>query len=368
VPALAAAQNLYGALADADATASTVYLKAGLEPAVLRQRYHDDVEAAGRYLAIVADAADISPHAQDQVRTITELWPQYTELVAEARFNSRQGFPVGARYLHQASDLMRTKILPAATEIYRDASVRLDDNVESGTSATAIVIVSLVAVAIVALLLAVQFFVTRRTRRVLNPALVGATVLVVVVLGAAVAQFLSSQDALSAAQQDGSDTMQLVAAARILTLRASSDESQALIERGTGQSFYDDFDALVPRTETLLSHATADAVPGARSAIRDARSQFDTFVDAHKVIEDADTNGDYDTAVHQSTDEQFARVQALDDSYRHTIAEARDRLESHADDARAGFGALAIGIPLLLLAAIALVLLGLEQRIREYRS
>jgi len=188
-----------------------------------------------------------------------------------------------------------------------------------------------------------------------------------VVLGAAVAQFLSSQDALSAAQRDGSDTMQLVAAARILTLRASSDESQALIERGTGQAFTDDFKALTPRTQVLLSHATASAVPSARAAIRGARSQFDEFVVAHRAIADADKNGNYDAAVGQSTDEQFPRVQKLDTSYHQIIAGARDRLESHADDARAGFGVLSIGIPLLLLAAIALVLLGLEQRIREYR-
>src|SRR5262245_60559601 len=51
VPALVAAEQLYGKLADADATASRTFLLAGLEPAELRQRYHRDLRAAGRHLA-----------------------------------------------------------------------------------------------------------------------------------------------------------------------------------------------------------------------------------------------------------------------------------------------------------------------------
>ncbi len=50
-PELLAAENLYGNLADADADASTIFLRAGGEPAGLRQRYLHDVEQAGAHLA-----------------------------------------------------------------------------------------------------------------------------------------------------------------------------------------------------------------------------------------------------------------------------------------------------------------------------
>ena len=46
VPALVAAERLYGSLADADATASRTFLEAGLEPKDLRRRYHRDLERA----------------------------------------------------------------------------------------------------------------------------------------------------------------------------------------------------------------------------------------------------------------------------------------------------------------------------------
>ena len=46
-PLLVGAEDLYVALADADAAASTAFLRAGLEPEELRARYLDDLETAG---------------------------------------------------------------------------------------------------------------------------------------------------------------------------------------------------------------------------------------------------------------------------------------------------------------------------------
>ena len=48
------AEDLYVALADADAAASTAFLRAGLEPEELRARYLDDLETAGAQLALIA--------------------------------------------------------------------------------------------------------------------------------------------------------------------------------------------------------------------------------------------------------------------------------------------------------------------------
>ena len=80
-----------------------------------------------------------------------------------------------------------------------------------------------------------------------------------------------------------------------------------------------------------------------------------------------DDDGEYQNAVDRSTLEQANAVQALDRGYRAAIADARERLDSHASEARNGFTLLTVGIPLLLVAAAALVLVGLRQRIGEYR-
>ena len=73
-----------------------------------------------------------------------------------------------------------------------------------------------------ALLVAVQLFVTRRSNRILNVALVTATVVVLVLMSWTVFRFVSAQDSLQSAQRNGSDSVQLLSAARILVLQAQS--------------------------------------------------------------------------------------------------------------------------------------------------
>src|SRR5262249_44908464 len=243
-PELVTAENLYGNLADADATASTIFLRARQEPRQLRQRYLADVAAAGRQLADFSRSAE-SPVARRAVRTISEQLPAYTGLVESARANNAQGFPVGAAYLRKASTTMRNEILPAATELYRDAARQLRDNYEAGTSTLTLVLVLVAGVGMLALLVVVQIFVRRRSNRILNVGLVAATVLVVGLLGWTLIRFAGAHDALNRAQERGSDSVEVLSSARILTLRAQNNENLALIERGTGDVYVTEFNRLM---------------------------------------------------------------------------------------------------------------------------
>ena len=94
----------------------------------------------------------------------------------------RQGNPVGSAYLAGLDDLMRDEILPATTRLYRDTAERLDDNYASGTSTFTLGVVLVAGFGMLALLVVVQVFVRRRSNRILNFGLVGATVLVVATL------------------------------------------------------------------------------------------------------------------------------------------------------------------------------------------
>ena len=91
-PLLLATQDLYVALANADAAASTIFLRAGLEPSELRAGYLDDISRAGEHLAAIA-VADLGPEAADAIATLAEELPMYTGLIEAARANSRQGYP-----------------------------------------------------------------------------------------------------------------------------------------------------------------------------------------------------------------------------------------------------------------------------------
>ncbi len=379
-PELVAAENLYGSLADADATASTIFLRAGQEAPALRQRYLDDVKKAGGYLAAVARSSEGAADARKAVATISEQLPAYTGLVETARANNRQGFPVGGAYLSQASALMRDKILPAATQLYRDAALRLDDNYRSGSSTATLVIVAVAGVAMLALLLAVQIFVRRRSNRILNLGLVGATVVVLGLLAWTLVCFAAGHDALNRAQQRGSDSVEVLSSARILTLRAQSNENLALIERGTSDTFVSQFDHVMRQlggkdgTGGLLGYAAgvADRI-GDGSEIRTLSRDFTDLQKIHSEVRTEDAQGRYNDAVGSSVGTsgvqgpELTAVQRLGNGMQTQIMRAQDRLQSAAHDAQHGFGVLVIAIPVFAVIAGLLVLLGIERRIAEYR-
>ncbi len=160
VPELSATVRLYGFLADADATASIIFLQAGLEDPALHQRYVDDLRHAGEQLAIVARQVGSSGAARRAVETISIGLPLYAGDVDSARANIRQGNQVGASYLRDASDRMRGErqfseqggILPAATVLYTGAAEMLDENYKAGTSGTEMVLVIAIGLVLIALL------------------------------------------------------------------------------------------------------------------------------------------------------------------------------------------------------------------------
>ena len=248
VPELVAAEDLYGSLADADATASIIFLKAGREAPALRQRYERDIRDAGDHLAAVARRSERrrrrsvrpSPRSRSNSRSTPATSRPLVRTAASAS-------PSAPRICNAASTLMRDQILPAATTVYEHAATRLDGEYQSGTSTTEIVLVVLAGVVLLGLLVGVQLLVTRRSNRLLNIGLVGATVLVVILFGWTLVRFDSAQNSLVDAQRKGSDAVQLLSAARILTLQAQADENTTLIERGGGEAYVEDFERVTKR-------------------------------------------------------------------------------------------------------------------------
>jgi len=389
-PELVTAESLYGNLADADATASTIFLRAGQEPRQLRLRYLADVAAAGRQLADFSHSAESSSATRAAIRTISERLPEYAGLVESARANNAQGFPVGAAYLRKASATMHNEILPAATDLYRDSARQLRDNYEAGTSTLTLVLVLVAGLGMLALLVVVQVYVRRRSNRLLNLGLVAASVLVVGLLGWTLIRFAGAHDALNRAQQRGSDSVEVLSSARILTLRAQNNENLALIERGTGDVYVAEFERLMDQLggkdgkSGLLGYATeiADRT-GDGARIRALAPQFTSLRHLHTKVRAQDVGGHYNEAVALSvgtsdqtlaaslgkagSGQELAAVDELQHALQADIARSQARLASAAQDARSGFGVLEIAIPLFAVVAGLLVLLGLERRIGEYR-
>ncbi|SFR27489.1 hypothetical protein SAMN04488564_11174 [Lentzea waywayandensis] len=350
-PLAHAAQEVYRALQDADATAASAFLSGGLEPSQLRERYEKDIAQAQAALSV---ATASSP---DLTATLAAQLPVYTGLIETARTNNRQGFPVGAAYLREASGLMRTQLLPAAQELYRaetDRVSRAQDEADFPWGSVG------VALAFVIALVLTQRYLTRRTNRLLNVGLLVAT-------GAAAVSLLWVTTVSVLVMNDVSDSraasqkVDVLAQARIATLTARGEETLTLVARGAGQTYEKNFVEVSERLEGLLDQATR---LGDTEAVDQAMRQFRQWQQVHQRIREADDAGQYNDAVALIDNPYF---DSLDESLVRAIGEARQDFSDEVAVARASLAGTVVGVLVLAVIGAAGSAMGLWQRLKEYR-
>ena len=376
-PLLAQAVNLYGSLSEANATATTTFLVGGLEPPARRARYLADIAAASESLAVLTREVGNSPLARDAVATVARGLPTYTGLVESARANNRQAFPVGAAYMRQASTLLDTTILPAARRLYTTEAERLRDDYDTGTSSPWLVAFAVAILALIAMLVYAQWSLARISNRIFNVPMVAATVLLVALGAWGVTAMTREQDALASAQRNGSDSVEVLSAARILVSRAQSDESLTLIARGGDTTDPADFDAviallgqpngsggLVGEVDALAQRAGTAAVAGRFNSDLEAYLAQHTQINA--LVQQGQTSAANNLAS-GLTSTGPSPVDHLTADLVGQVAAAQSRFERAASDATSALNGLSLAIPLVIVIATVLTLIGFRLRGIEYR-
>jgi hypothetical protein len=376
-PLLVTAEGLYVSLSDADATAATTFLTGGLEAPARRERYAGDLRAASGQLAALARQAGGSAQTRAAVGTLATQLPLYSGLVETARADNRQGFPVGAAYLRQASTLMRGQILPAAGQLYEVEARRLNDDYRSGVSAGTLLGVIAVVCAMLGLLAAIQLCLARLTHRIFNVPMALATALVLALGVWMIVGLIGEQNALGRAQRSGSDPVQVLSAARILALRAQGDEGLALVARGGGEASLTDLDAVTRRLgssgepASLLGEAAAIARrSGSAAAVDRLSASFARYLAVHRRVVALETNGRFNDAVNLAVGSAAKEVSisdSLNSGLGQQISAAQRRFAAAAADATSALGGLWLAIVLLSVLFAGLALYGVLQRLGEYR-
>jgi hypothetical protein len=376
-PLLVTAEGLYASLSDADATAATTFLTGGLEPPAQRERYAGDVRAASGQLATLARQSGGSAQTRAAVRTLATQLPVYDGLVETARANNRQGFPVGAAYLRQASTLMREELLPAAGQLYEVEARRLNGDYRSGVATGTLLAVIAVVCTMLGLLVAIQVRLARLSHRVFNVPMALATALVLALGVWMIVGSIGEQNSLGRAQRTGSDPVQVLSAARILALRAQGDEGLALVARGGGEASLTDFDAVTRRLgssgepASLLGEAGAIARrSGTTTAIDRLSATFALYLAVHRRVVTLETNGQFNDAVDLAVGpsaKELSLSDSLSSDLVQEISAAQRRFGSAAGDATSALGGLWLAIPLLSVLFASLALFGVLQRLEEYR-
>lgn len=369
-PLLLNAATLDTALSDASATVTSTFLHGGVEPPARRAQYLRDLSVASGSLTDLTRGVSGSPAASRAVAAIATQLPVYSGLIEAARANNRQGLPVGAAYLRAASAVLTGSILADADRLYTLEAGRLNSDYGTGSSAPAFVILIVTAVLALGLLIVAQRTLSRISRRTLNILVVLGTVVLAAASIWAIVGLTGEQSSLQTAQRD-SDAVEVLTASRVLLSRAETDQSLTLVNRGSDETDPLDFAAVMrslsPADGLLHDAAAASQRAGLGGAGR-VDSEFDAYSAQTGEIAQLEAAGRIGAAIALASSPQAAAVaEAPNQTLVDQTAAAQQHFAANAGDATGALSGLTVALPILTALAAALLLLGLRQRLEEYR-
>ncbi|MBF6329109.1 hypothetical protein [Nocardia transvalensis] len=361
------AQHLYTSLSVADAAAGTAFISGGLEPKPVRDRYDQAIgEASAELVTQSSSTGGADPDGQLRTGIATQL-PVYTGLIETARANNRDGHPVGAAYLSEASNLMQTKVLPMARELQEHRSAAIEatqrHHVRPPWSAIILPVLALAA------LIAAQLYLARRWHRVLNPGLLLASGTLVILLAWTVTAGAISAVSTTHGRDDGTVPTSDLTESRILVQQARAAETLKLVRRDASGDYDHTYDNATAKVTSLLTRYPKHA-PGSGD-VASAKAALDQWREAHQRMNDALARGDFPgagaVAIGPGSTEATASVVALDSALGEGLTETRKTLRDNVSDAARSLDVLAPGALILSVLAAVFVLAGLWPRLREYR-
>lgn len=225
-------QRIQSTLLHANALATNEFLVGGQGDTDLREQYDD---AMASVLADITDAAEAQPADRKALSALSEAVNDYATGVADARVYNRQGYPVGAEYLSEASDSLDNYALVILANLV-DANT---ERAEGSMAGQHPIWLLLVGIAALAGLWWVNRLLAQHFRRRINKgvAVAAIIVLVVTVVGtlAAWRGDNANDDLAEGALRVAIDE----AAARTAGNDAKANESLRLIKRGSGATYED---------------------------------------------------------------------------------------------------------------------------------
>lgn len=340
-------------LLHADALATNAFLVGGLEPAEQRAAYDAAIRSVTRS---IADAAEAQPADRPVLSSLNEAVLDYASSMELARAYNRQGFPVGAAYLNQASSNLRSTALPLVDALVTANQQRSQDAMDA-PRAWLVVLPGLAAV--VGLVLLNQWVAARFRRRV-NVGLALAVVLTLVATLAA--GWVTWRQGAENGQLVKGDYTAVVAGskARSAGNDAKANESLRLISRGSGSTYEDKWKAAA---------ATVTATPsgGDLAALGPAWSAYAV---KHAAIVALDGGGQWDNAVQAATSTAAGSASAtfatFDTAAQKAVDDAGARTTSALRGGLASFLGIAVLAVLAGLVAAGASWRGISQRLEEY--
>ncbi|BCJ56225.1 hypothetical protein Asp14428_77000 [Actinoplanes sp. NBRC 14428] len=239
-PQAATAADLYFALSDLDAQVARMVLIGGddaragsrIDALGTYDRRSEQVDADLRRVLGVAGPAD-----EAVVRRLLDGLAVYRQRVGQALTAAARPDAQGA--YTQATNVLHLELLPAAAELRDRSEERLGDAYATGlrTEIAGVTVAVLLGGALLVLLVRLQVFLTRTFRRLVNPALLAATVAVLGLAAGAATVLVAQGECLRAARAESLSPFLALSRARAVSYDAAADTGRALL--GADPDHYD---------------------------------------------------------------------------------------------------------------------------------
>ena len=121
-------QKIQSNLLSADATATNAFLVGGLEPPAQRAVYDQALSSTS---SLIVEASQAQPADAAALSALNQQVVSYAATIEQARANNRQGLPVGAQYLRNASAELRSTALPILDNLVSSNAARAADQMDA---------------------------------------------------------------------------------------------------------------------------------------------------------------------------------------------------------------------------------------------
>ncbi len=243
-PVVVASSDLYFAFNDMDAQLANVLLvgnetSLGFTRGEALKIYQERRRQVSQSLQRAAATADADPGAARAVRDILNALGRYETLAAQMilldqQDSHRAGQPTAATLAtyRNATDLLRTVVLPSAQGLIDRNSQILEQTYQTQRDRTLAIRIWVIGIgiALLAALILLQAYVMRRFHRLLNPGLAAATLIAAALVISGTTLVSRGAEYLRVAKKDSFDSVLALNRARAVSYEANADESRYLVD------------------------------------------------------------------------------------------------------------------------------------------
>ena len=348
-------QKIQSNLLSADAIATNAFLVGGLEPPAQRAVYDQAMSSTS---SLIVEASQAQPADAETLSALNQQVVSYAATIEQARANNRQGLPVGAQYLRNASAELRSTALPILDNLVSSNAERAADEMD----ARAGYVFPIIALLALAGVIIGQVWLARRFKRKINVGMLTSAAVLLVITIASLVAAIQLSSTLSSITNGSFAAVNTAADTRIDANNAKSNESLTLIARGSGQAF------------EAAWKSSADSVAANLQRLTDRPelvNQWQAYTDVHGEIRALDDGGRWDRAVAQATGSDPESSNTVFGTFDTNLAGYLDGVSQETSSSLAGIQPIAVVFAILaLLSGVAVALLGrwgIAARLKEYR-